>query len=134
MSQSINRIQKRAKEIRKELWGAPIFFTLGVLVAEFAFSKIGDNFMYDIQTESLGKLPVYLLLGAFAGGLYMTVRFVAEKNRTRVTVKDIVSHSDGIRFLYLVLVLLSSVVFIPLVIYRFHQLIQLRDKEYEEMR
>lgn len=100
MSQSINRIQKRAKEIRKELWGAPIFFTLGVLVAEFAFSKIGDNFMYDIQTESLGKLPVYLLLGLFAGGLYMTVRFVAEKNRTRVSVKDIVSHSDGIRFLY----------------------------------
>ena len=59
MSQSINRIQKRAKEIRKELWGAMIFFTLGVLVAEFAFSQIGDNFMYDIQTESLGKLPVY---------------------------------------------------------------------------
>jgi hypothetical protein len=99
MGQSINRIQKRAKEIRKELWGVPIFFTLGVLVAEFAFSQIGDNFMYDIQSESLGKLPVYLLLGAFAGGLYMTVRFVAEKNRTRVTVKDIVSHSDGIRFL-----------------------------------
>ena len=107
MGQSINRIQKRAKEIRKELWGVPIFFTLGVLVAEFAFSQIGDNFMYDIQTESLGKLPVYLLLGAFAGGLYMTVRFVAEKNRTRVSVKDIVSHSDGIRFLYLALVLLS---------------------------
>ena len=94
MGQSINRIQKRAKEIRKELWGALIFFTLGVLVAEFAFSQIGDNFMYDIQTESLGKLPVYLLLGAFAGGLYMTVRFVAEKNRTRVSVKDIVSHTD----------------------------------------
>ena len=134
MGQSMNRIQKRAKEIRKELWGAPIFFTLGVLVAEFAFSQIGDNFMYDIQSESLGKLPVYLLLGSFAGGLYMTVRFVAEKNRTRITAKDVIFNFDGVRFLYLILVLLSPIVFVPLVIYRFHQLIQLRDEEYEEMR
>ena len=55
MGQSINRLQKRAKEIRKELWGVQIFFTLGVLVAVFAFSQIGDNFMYDIQSESLGR-------------------------------------------------------------------------------
>ena len=60
ISQSINRIQKRAKEIRKELWGAPIFFTLGVLVAEFAFSQIGDNFMYDIQSES-GYQLIYII-------------------------------------------------------------------------
>ena len=40
MSQSINRIQKRAKEIRKELRGALIFFTLGVLVWIWPFDNI----------------------------------------------------------------------------------------------
>ena len=124
--------QKRVGEIRKQIWLSLVFFSLGMLLAWFGFSRLGDRFMYDIWNESVGKWPVYLLLGTTAGGLYLTIKYVSEKVEKGAGYNNMTSGLQIIKLVYCVIILLSPVLFIVLVFYRFYQLRKLVNMESDD--
>ena len=123
---------KQIGEIRKQIWLSLVFFSLGMLLAWFGFSRLGDRFMYDIWNESVGKWPVYLLLGTTAGGLYLTIKYVSEKVEKGAGYNNMTSGLQIIKLVYCVIILLSPVLFIVLVFYRFYQLRKLVSMESDD--
>lgn len=126
--------RRRAAEIRKELKWTLGFFCLGLALAELAIWVKGDRFMPELSGGDLGRLPVYLLLGAAAGGLYTAVKFVGEKNQEQVTVKSAILNGQIYLFLSGMVVLLSPLAFLPGVFYKCYQLGKLQDTINEEAR
>lgn len=125
MNPKEEKIWKQIDEIRKQLWLSLIFFTAGMVLAWLGFSHFGDKFMNDIWNESVGRWPVYLLLGTTAGGLYMTIKYVSEKVEKGTGFNNALSGLNTIRLFYCVIILLSPVLFVALVLYRFYQLSKL---------
>ena len=120
MNKKEGKIWKQIGEIKKQLWMSLIFFTVGILLAWLGFSHYGDRFMRDIWNESVGRWPVYLLLGTALGGVYLTIKYVGDKtveDRSRTS-----SYMAMFRFIYVAMFLLAPVLFVVLVIYRFYQL------------
>ena len=120
MNKKEGKIRKQIGEIKKQLWMSLIFFTVGLLLAWLGFSQLGDKFMHDIWNESVGRWPVYLLLGTALGGVYLTIKYVGDKtveDRSRTS-----SYMAMFRFIYVAMFLLAPVLLVVLVIYRFYQL------------
>ena len=120
MNKKEGKIRKQIGEIKKQLWMSLIFFTVGLLLAWLGFSQLGDKFMHDIWNESVGRWPVYLLLGTALGGVYLTIKYVGDKtveDRSRTS-----SYIAMFRYIYGAMFLLAPVLFVVLVIYRFYQL------------
>ena len=120
MNKKEGKIWKQIGEIKKQLWMSLIFFTVGLLLAWLSFSQFGDKFMHDIWNESVGRWPVYLLLGTALGGVYLTIKYVGDKtveDRSRTS-----SYMAMFRLIYVAMLLLAPVLFVVLVIYRFYQL------------
>ena len=120
MNKKEGKIWKQIGEIKKQLWMSLIFFTVGILLAWLGFSQFGDKFMHDIWNESVGRWPVYLLLGTALGGVYLTIKYVGDKtveDRSRTS-----SYMAMFRFIYVAMFLLAPVLFVVLIIYRFYQL------------
>ena len=122
------KARREAAEIRKVLWRALIAFTIGILIAMLAFSYWGDKFLHDICPPALGRIPAYLLLGTFVGGMYMVIQFVGEKVYKGTAPNMHVSFTT----VYAVMIVLAPLAFVWLIIVRFHQLSKLREIEMEE--
>ena len=122
------KARREAAEIRKVLWRALIAFTIGILIAMLAFSYWGDKFLHDICPPALGRIPAYLLLGTFVGGMYMVIQFVGEKVYKGTAPNMHVSFTT----VYAVMIVLAPLAFVWLIIVRFHQLSKLRKIEMEE--
>ena len=122
------KARREAAEIRKVLWRALIAFTIGILIAMLAFSYWGDKFLHDICPPALGRIPAYLLLGTFVGGMYMVIQFVGEKVYKGTAPNVHVSFTT----VYAVMIVLAPLAFVWLIIVRFHQLSKLRKIEMEE--
>jgi len=124
------KARREAAEIRKVLWRALIAFTIGIVLAVLAFQYIGDKFFSDMCSTSLGRLPAYVFMGTFAGGLYMVIQYIGEM------VYNGKKSNMPVRFtftsFYAVLLFIAPVAFIGLVIYRFYQLAKLRKIELED--
>lgn len=122
------KARREAAEIRKVLWRALIAFTIGILIAMLAFSYWGDKFLHDICPHALGRIPAYLLLGTFVGGMYMVIQFVGEKVYKGTAPNMHVSFTT----VYAVMIVLAPLAFVWLIIVRLHQLSKLREIEMEE--
>lgn len=122
------KARREAAEIRKVLWRALIAFTIGILIAMLAFSYWGDKFLHDICPPALGRIPAYLLLGTFVGGMYMVIQFVGEKVYKGTAPNVHVSFTT----VYAVMIVLAPLAFVWLIIVRFRQLSKLRKIEMEE--
>lgn len=122
------KARREAAEIRKVLWRALIAFTIGILIAMLAFSYWGDKFLHDICPPALGRIPAYLLLGTFVGGMYMVIQFVGEKVYKGTAPNMHVSFTT----VYAVMIVLAPLAFVWLIIVRFRQLSKLRKIEMEE--
>ena len=122
------KARREAAEIRKVLWRALIAFTIGILIAMLAFSYWGDKFLHDICPPALGRIPAYLLLGTFVGGMYMVIQFVGEKVYKGTAPNVHVSFST----VYAVMIVLAPLAFVWLIIVRLRQLSKLRKIEMEE--
>ena len=122
------KARREAAEIRKVLWRALIAFTIGILIAMLAFSYWGDKFLHDICPPALGRIPAYLLLGTFVGGMYMVIQFVGEKVYKGTAPNVHVSFTT----VYAVMIVLAPLAFVWLIIVRLHQLSKLREIEMEE--
>ncbi len=122
------KARREAAEIRKVLWRALIAFTIGILIAMLAFSYWGDKFLHDICPPALGRIPAYLLLGTFVGGMYMVIQFVGEKVYKGTAPNMHVSFTT----VYAVMIVLAPLAFVWLIIVRLHQLSKLRKIEKEE--
>ena len=122
------KARRVAAEIRKVLWRALIAFTIGILIAMLAFSYWGDKFLHDICPPALGRIPAYLLLGTFVGGMYMVIQFVGEKVYKGTAPNVHVSFTT----VYAVMIVLAPLAFVWLIIVRFRQLSKLRKIEMEE--
>ena len=122
------KARREAAEIRKVLWRALIAFTIGILIAMLAFSYWGDKFLHDICPPALGRIPAYLLLGTFVGGMYMVIQFVGEKVYKGTAPNVHVSFTT----VYAVMVVLAPLAFVWLIIVRLRQLSKLRKIEMEE--
>ncbi len=122
------KARREAAEIRKVLWRALIAFTIGILIAMLAFSYWGDKFLHDICPPALGRIPAYLLLGTFVGGMYMVIQFVGEKVYKGTAPNMHVSFTT----VYAVMIVLAPLAFVWLIIVRLHQLSKLREIEMEE--
>ena len=122
------KARREAAEIRKVLWRALIAFTIGILIAMLAFSYWGDKFLHDICPPALGRIPAYLLLGTFVGGMYMVVQFVREKVYKGTAPNVHVSFTT----VYAVMIVLAPLAFVWLIIVRLCQLSKLRKIEMEE--
>ena len=122
------KARREAAEIRKVLWRALIAFTIGILIAMLAFSYWGDKFLHDICPPALGRIPAYLLLGTFVGGMYMVIQFVGEKVYKGTAPNVHVSFTT----VYAVMIVLAPLAFVWLIIVRFRQLSKLRKIEKEE--
>ena len=122
------KARHEAAEIRKVLWRALIAFTIGILIAMLAFSYWGDKFLHDICPPALGRIPAYLLLGTFVGGMYMVIQFVGEKVYKGTAPNVHVSFTT----VYAVMIVLAPLAFVWLIIVRLRQLSKLRKIEMEE--
>ena len=122
------KARRVAAEIRKVLWRALIAFTIGILIAMLAFSYWGDKFLHDICPPALGRIPAYLLLGTFVGGMYMVIQFVGEKVYKGTAPNVHVSFTT----VYAVMIVLAPLAFVWLIIVRLRQLSKLRKIEMEE--
>jgi len=122
------KARREAAEIRKVLWRALIAFTIGILIAMLAFSYWGDKFLHDICPPALGRIPAYLLLGTFVGGMYMVIQFVGEKVYKGTAPNMHVSFTT----VYAVMIVLAPLAFVWLIIVRLRQLSKLREIEMEE--
>ncbi len=122
------KARREAAEIRKVLWRALIAFTIGILIAMLAFSYWGDKFLHDICLPALGRIPAYLLLGTFVGGMYMVIQFVGEKVYKGTAPNVHVSFTT----VYAVMIVLAPLAFVWLIIVRLRQLSKLRKIEMEE--
>ena len=122
------KARREAAEIRKVLWRALIAFTIGILIAMLAFSYWGDKFLHDICPPALGRIPAYLLLGTFVGGMYMVIQFVGEKVYKGTAPSVHVSFTT----VYAVMIVLAPLAFVWLIIVRLRQLSKLRKIEMEE--
>ena len=122
------KARREAAEIRKVLWRALIAFTIGILIAMLAFSYWGDKFLHDICPPALGRIPAYLLLGTFVGGMYMVIQFVGEKVYKGTAPNVHVSFTT----VYAVMIVLAPLAFVWLIIVRLRQLSKLRKIEMEE--
>ena len=122
------KARREAAEIRKVLWRALIAFTIGILIAMLAFSYWGDKFLHDICPPALGRIPAYLLLGTFVGGMYMVIQFVGEKVYKGTAPNVHVSFTT----VYAVMIVLAPLAFVWLIIVRLRQLSNLRKIEMEE--
>ena len=122
------KARREAAEIRKVLWRALIAFTIGILIAMLAFSYWGDKFLHDICPPALGRIPAYLLLGIFVGGMYMVIQFVGEKVYKGTAPNVHVSFTT----VYAVMIVLAPLAFVWLIIVRLRQLSKLRKIEMEE--
>ncbi len=122
------KARREAAEIRKVLWRALIAFTIGILIAMLAFSYWGDKFLHDICPPALGRIPAYLLLGTFVGGMYMVIQFVGEKVYKGTAPNMHVSFTT----VYAVMIVLAPLAFVWLIIVRLRQLSKLRKIEMEE--
>ena len=122
------KARREAAEIRKVLWRALIAFTIGILIAMLAFSYWGDKFLHDICPPALGRIPAYLLLGTFVGGMYMVIQFVGEKVYKGTAPNMHVSFTT----VYAVMIVLAPLDFVWLIIVRLRQLSKLRKIEMEE--
>lgn len=122
------KARREAVEIRKVLWRALIAFTIGILIAMLAFSYWGDKFLHDICPPALGRIPAYLLLGTFVGGMYMVIQFVGEKVYKGTAPNVHVSFTT----VYAVMIVLAPLAFVWLIIVRLRQLSKLRKIEMEE--
>ena len=122
------KARREAAEIRKVLWRALIAFTIGILIAMLAFSYWGDKFLHDICPLALGRIPAYLLLGTFVGGMYMVIQFVGEKVYKGTATNVHVSFTT----VYAVMIVLAPLAFVWLIIVRLRQLSKLRKIEMEE--
>ena len=123
------KARREAAEIRKVLWRALIAFTIGILIAMLAFSYWGDKFLHDICPPALGRIPAYLLLGTFVGGMYMVIQFVGEKVYKGTAPNMHVSFTT----VYAVMIVLAPLAFVWLIIVRLRQLSKLRKTEMEDM-
>ena len=123
------KARREAAEIRKVLWRALIAFTIGILIAMLAFSYWGDKFLHDICPPALGRIPAYLLLGTFVGGMYMVIQFVGEKVYKGTAPNVHVSFTT----VYAVMIVLAPLAFVWLIIVRLHQLSKLREIEMEDI-
>ena len=123
------KARREAAEIRKVLWRALIAFTIGILIAMLAFSYWGDKFLHDICPPALGRIPAYLLLGTFVGGMYMVIQFVGEKVYKGTAPNVHVSFTT----VYAVMIVLAPLAFVWLIIVRLRQLSKLRKTEMEDM-
>lgn len=122
------KARREAAEIRKVLWRALIAFTIGILIAMLAFSYWGDKFLHDICPPALGRIPAYLLLGTFVGGMYMVIQFVGEKVYKGTAPNMHVSFTTS----YALMIMLAPLAFVWLIIVRLRQLSKLRKIEMEE--
>ena len=122
------KARREAAEIRKVLWRALIAFTIGILIAMLAFSYWGDKFLHDICPPALGRIPAYLLLGTFVGGMYMVIQFVGEKVYKGTAPNVHVSFTT----VYAAMIVLAPLAFVWLIIVRLRQLSKLRKIEMEE--
>ena len=122
------KARREAAEIRKVLWRALIAFTIGILIAMLAFSYWGDKFLHDICPPALGRIPAYLLLGTFVGGMYMVIQFVGEKVYKGTAPNMHVSFTT----VYAMMIVLAPLAFVWLIIVRLRQLSKLRKIEMEE--
>ena len=123
------KARREAAEIRKVLWRALIAFTIGILIAMLAFSYWGDKFLHDICPPALGRIPAYLLLGTFVGGMYMVIQFVGEKVYKGTAPNVHVSFTT----VYAVMIVLAPLAFVWLIIVRLRQLSKLRKIEMEDI-
>ena len=123
------KARREAAEIRKVLWRALIAFTIGILIAMLAFSYWGDKFLHDICPPALGRIPAYLLLGTFVGGMYMVIQFVGEKVYKGTAPNMHVSFTT----VYAVMIVLAPLAFVWLIIVRLRQLSKLRKIEMEDI-
>ena len=123
------KARREAAEIRKVLWRALIAFTIGILIAMLAFSYWGDKFLHDICPPALGRIPAYLLLGTFVGGMYMVIQFVGEKVYKGTAPNVHVSFTT----VYAVMIVLAPLAFVWLIIVRLRLLSKLRKIEMEDI-
>lgn len=122
------KARREAAEIRKVLWRSLIAFTIGILIAMLAFSYWGDKFLHDICPPALGRIPAYLLLGTFVGGMYMVIQFVGEKVYKGTAPNMHVPFTTS----YALMIVLAPLAFVWLIIVRLCQLSKLRKIEMEE--